>query len=209
MFGRIDHIGLAVADLESAIELHPQAYGMPLVHRETIAEQGVEAVLLDVGESHVELLKPLSDDTPVGRFLAARGPGLHHVAYQVRDVNAALGAAREAGLRLIDETPRTGIRGTQVAFLHPKTAGGVLTELVQVSGGTLSTNAVRRTALGFQGGQVLSLRLPDEVLNTLRDTLKEGRERWLEVEAADGAVLVDIGQVVYLRVESDEQRIGF
>jgi hypothetical protein len=73
----------------------------------------------------------------------------------------------------------------------------------------MSSNAVRRTALGFQGGQVLSLRLPDEVLNTLRDTLKEGRERWLEVEAADGAVLVDIGQVVYLRVESDEQRIGF
>ncbi len=131
MFGRIDHIGVAVADLESAIELHTQAYGMPLVHRETIAEQGVEAVLLDVGESHVELLKPLSDDTPVGRFLAARGPGLHHVAYQVNDVHAALGAAREAGLRLIDEGPRTGIRGTQVAFLHPKTAGGVLTELVQ------------------------------------------------------------------------------
>ena len=124
MFGRIDHIGVAVADLESAIELHTQAYGMPLVHRETIAEQGVEAVLLDVGESHVELLAPLSEDTPVGRFLAKRGPGLHHV-------QASLGAAREAGLRLIDETPRPGIRGTQVAFLHPKTAGGVLTELVQ------------------------------------------------------------------------------
>ena len=98
MFGRIDHIGVAVADLESAIELHTRAYGMPLVHRETIAEQGVEAVLLDVGESHVELLAPLSEDTPVGRFLAARGPGLHHVAYQVADVDAALRAAREAGL---------------------------------------------------------------------------------------------------------------
>ena len=131
MFGRIDHIGLAVVDLESAIELHTRAYGMPLVHRETIAEQGVEAVLLDVGESHVELLRPLSEETPVGRFLARKGPGLHHVAYQVQDVHAALGAAREAGLRLIDETPRTGIRGTQVAFLHPATAGGVLTELVQ------------------------------------------------------------------------------
>ena len=120
------------------------------------------------------------EDTPVGKFLAARGPGLHHVAYQVADVEAALGAAREAGLRLIDETPRTGIRGTQVAFLHPETAGGVLTELC---GGTLSSNAVRRTALGFQGGQVLSLRLPEEVLTSLRETLKEGRERWLEVEA--------------------------
>ena len=131
MFGRIDHMGVAVTDLEEAVDLYANVYGMPLVHRETIAEQGVEAVLLDVGESHVELLKPLSDDSPVGKFLAARGPGLHHVAYQVADVGAALQAAREAGLRLIDETPRTGIRGTQVAFLHPKTAGGVLTELVE------------------------------------------------------------------------------
>jgi methylmalonyl-CoA epimerase len=131
VFGRIDHIGVAVADLESAIELHTRAYGMPLVHRETIDEQGVEAVLLDVGESHVELLSPLSEDTPVGRFLAKKGPGLHHVAYQVEDVAAALQQARDGGLRLIDETPRTGIRGTQVAFLHPATAGGVLTELVQ------------------------------------------------------------------------------
>ena len=131
VFGRIDHIGVAVADLESAIELHTRAYGMPLVHRETIAEQGVEAVLLDVGESHVELLKPLSEESPVGRFLAKKGPGLHHVAYQVEDVAAALQQARDNGMRLIDETPRTGIRGTQVAFLHPATAGGVLTELVQ------------------------------------------------------------------------------
>ena len=97
MFGRIDHIGVAVADLESAIELHTRAYGMPLVHRETIAEQGVEAVLLDVGESHVELLKPLSEESPVGRFLAKKGPGLHHVAYQVEDVDAALQQARDNG----------------------------------------------------------------------------------------------------------------
>ena len=131
MFGRIDHIGVAVADLESAIQLHTRTYGMPLVHRETITEQGVEAVLLDVGESHVDLLSPLSEDSPVGRFLAKKGPGLHHVAYQVVDVQVALDSAREAGLRLIDETPRTGIRGSQVAFLHPATAGGVLTELVQ------------------------------------------------------------------------------
>jgi len=130
VFGRIDHIGLAVADLDAAIELHASTYGMPLVHRETVAEQGVEAALLDVGESHVELLAPLSEDTPVGRFLAARGPGLHHVAYQVDDVSTALAQLRDAGLRLIDEAPRTGIRGSQVAFLHPATAGGVLTELV-------------------------------------------------------------------------------
>jgi methylmalonyl-CoA/ethylmalonyl-CoA epimerase len=130
VFGRIDHIGIAVADLDAAIELHSGTYGMPLVHRETVVEQGVEAALLDVGESHVELLAPLADDTPVGRFLASRGPGLHHVAYAVEDVGAALRDLRAAGLRLIDEAPRTGIRGSQVAFLHPATAGGVLTELV-------------------------------------------------------------------------------
>ena len=135
MFGRIDHIGVAVADLESAIELHTRAYGMPLVHRETIAEQGVEAVLLDVGENHVELLRPLGEDTPVGRFLANRGPGLHHVAYQVADVDSTLAQLRERGLRLIDETPRTGIRGSRVAFLHPAASGGVLTEIVQPAEG--------------------------------------------------------------------------
>ena len=131
MFGRIDHIGVAVADLDAAIELHTERYGMPLVHRETIAAQGVEAALLDVGESHVELLSPLGDETPVGRFLAKNGPGLHHVAYAVDDVDAALRDLRAQGLRAIDETPRAGIRGSRIAFLHPKTAGGVLTELVQ------------------------------------------------------------------------------
>ena len=131
MFGRIDHIGLAVDDLEAAIELHTAAYGMEVVHRETVAEQGVEAVLLDVGENHVELLSPLGEDTPVGKFLAKRGPGLHHVAYQVEDIDAALEALRGQGLRLIDEQPRTGIRASRVAFLHPSASGGVLTELVE------------------------------------------------------------------------------
>jgi methylmalonyl-CoA epimerase len=131
VFGRIDHIGVAVEDLDAAIALHEGTYGMPLVHRETVAEQGVEAALLDVGESHVELLAPLSDDSPVGRFLAKRGPGLHHVAYQVEDVDATLRALREQGMRLIDEESRTGIRGSRVAFLHPAGSGGVLTELVQ------------------------------------------------------------------------------
>ena len=131
VFGRIDHIGVAVADLEAAIALHEQTYGMPLVHRETVDAQGVEAVLLDVGESHVELLRPLSDDTPVGKFLAKRGPGLHHVAYGVDDVETTLAELRRRGVRLIDETPRTGIRGSRVAFLHPAASGGVLTEIVQ------------------------------------------------------------------------------
>ena len=131
MFERIDHIGIAVADLDAAVALHEATYGMPVVHRETVADQGVEAVLLDVGENHVELLRPLGDDTPVGRFLARRGPGLHHVAYQVTDIEATLAALRARGVRLIDETPRTGIRSSRVAFLHPGASGSVLTEIVE------------------------------------------------------------------------------
>jgi methylmalonyl-CoA/ethylmalonyl-CoA epimerase len=131
VFRRIDHVGIAVADLDAAIALHEQTYGMRAAHRETLEEQGVEAVLFDVGENHVELLRPLGDDTPVGRFLAKRGPGLHHVAYQVDDIAAALAQLREDGVRMIDTVPRTGIRGSRVAFLHPSASGSVLTELVE------------------------------------------------------------------------------
>jgi methylmalonyl-CoA/ethylmalonyl-CoA epimerase len=135
MFARVDHIGIAVEDLDAAIALHEEAYGMAVAHREVVEAQGVEAVLLDVGENHVELLRPLDGETPVGRFLSKRGPGLHHVAYQVSDVQAALDTLRDRGLRLIDETPRTGICGSRVAFLHPESSGGVLTEIVQPSEG--------------------------------------------------------------------------
>ena len=135
MFARIDHIGVAVEDLDAAIALYETTFGMTLVHRETVTEQGVEAVLLDVGENHVELLAPLGPDTPVGKFLAKKGPGLHHVAYQTDDIESALRAAKEAGLRLIDETPRTGIRNSRVAFLHPGASGSVLTEIVQPAEG--------------------------------------------------------------------------
>ncbi|MCW2951521.1 MAG: methylmalonyl-CoA epimerase [Conexibacter sp.] len=131
MLGRIDHIGVAVEDLEASLQLYAEVLGMPVVHRETVAEQGVEAVLLDVGENHVELLAPLGPDTPVGRYVAKNGPGLHHVAYQVADVEATLAALAAAGTRLIDETPRNGIRGSRVAFVHPAATGGVLTEIVQ------------------------------------------------------------------------------
>ena len=131
VFGRIDHIGVAVEDLDEAIALYGERLGMPLQHRETVEEQGVEAVLLGVGDSHVELLRPLGPDTAVGKFLERSGPGLHHVAYGTDDIDSALDAVRGAGLRLIDERPRTGIRGSRVAFLHPKSTGGVLTELVE------------------------------------------------------------------------------
>ena len=135
MFNRVDHIGVAVEDLDASLELYERDYGMKLVHRETVTEQGVEAVLLDVGENHVELLAATGPDTPVGKFLAKKGPGMHHVAYQVEDIEATLAALKSAGLRLIDETPRIGIRGSRVAFLHPATAGGLLTEIVQPAEG--------------------------------------------------------------------------
>lgn len=135
MFGALDHVGVAVSDLEAAIALYEDTLGMELVHRETVTEQGVDAVLLDVGDSHVELLHPTGPDTPVGKFIAARGDGLHHVAYRVGDIEAALGRLRAAGVRLIDESPRTGIRNSRVAFLHPKSTGGVLTEIVEPAPG--------------------------------------------------------------------------
>jgi methylmalonyl-CoA epimerase len=135
MLETIDHVGVAVEDLAAAIKLYRDGLGMPLVHQETVEEQGVEAVLLDVGDCHVELLQPLGPDTAVGKFLARRGPGLHHVAYRVADVEHTLGQLSAAGMRLIDEQPRTGIRGSRVAFLHPGSTGGVLTEIVQPAGG--------------------------------------------------------------------------
>jgi methylmalonyl-CoA/ethylmalonyl-CoA epimerase len=133
MFGRIDHVGVAVANLDDAVALYSERLRMAVQHRETIAEQGVEAVLLEVGESHVELLRPLSPDTALGRFLERSGPGLHHVAYGTDDIEAALESVRAAGLRLIDEEPRPGIRRSRVAFVHPSSTGGVLTELVEAA----------------------------------------------------------------------------
>jgi len=135
MFSRIDHIGVAVEEIEPALELYRDSFDLAVAHREVVEEQGVEAVLLDVGENHVELLAPLGPDTPVGKFLAAKGPGLHHVAYQVEDIEATLAALKQAGLQLIDQQPRTGIRGSRVSFMHPRATVGVLTEIVQPAAG--------------------------------------------------------------------------
>ena len=134
MFECVDHIGVAVEDLDASIKLYSELFEMPLEHRETVSEQGVEAALLGIGDSHVELLAPLGDDTPVGRFIAKRGPGIHHAAYRCEDVAAALELCKQRGLRAIDDQPRRGIRGSLVAFLHPAGTGGVLTELVQPDG---------------------------------------------------------------------------
>jgi len=131
MFGLIDHVGVATEDLEASLALYEGSFEMSLAHRETVSEQGVEAVLLDVGESHVELLAPLGPNTPVGKFLKRKGPGLHHVAYRVEDIDATLASLKDAGVELIDAEPRTGIRRSRVAFLHPRATGGVLTEIVE------------------------------------------------------------------------------
>ena len=131
MFSRVDHIGVAVQEIEPALELYRDSFELTVAHREVVEEQGVEAVLLDVGENHVELLAPLGPDTPVGKFLARQGPGLHHVAYQVEDIEATLRTLKQAGLALIDQEPRTGIRGSRVAFMHPRATAGVLTEIVE------------------------------------------------------------------------------
>lgn len=131
MLGRIDHIGVATDDLDGAIALYEGTMGMPVAHRETVESQGVEAVLLDVGEGHVELLRPLGPDTPIGKYLERKGPGLHHVAYAVDDIDDVLGQLKDAGVELIDSEARVGIRNSRVAFLHPRSTGGVLTEIVE------------------------------------------------------------------------------
>ena len=131
MFGEIDHIGVAVEDLDEGIALYRDRLGMSEQHRETVEAFGVEAVLLEIGDAHIELLTPVSPDSAVARFLDQKGPGMHHVAYRTDDIDAALQRLRQSGIRLIDEQPRIGIRQSRVAFLHPKSTGGVLTEIVQ------------------------------------------------------------------------------
>jgi methylmalonyl-CoA epimerase len=128
--GGVHHIGIAVADLDEAIATYVQLFDAQLEGRQTVAEQGVEAASLRTGEGRLELLSALGPETPVGRFLTGRGPGLHHVAFEVDDLGAELARLRGAGITLIDETPRMGLFGLQVAFIHPESTGGVLAELV-------------------------------------------------------------------------------
>lgn len=131
MLRGIDHVGIAVRDLEEAVEHYRRTLGLEPAHRETVADQGVEEVLFGVGTSYIQLLGALGPDTPVGRFLERRGEGLHHVGYRVDDIPAALSALAEQSVPLVDEVPRPGSRGTTVAFVHPRGFGGVLVELVQ------------------------------------------------------------------------------
>lgn len=127
----IDHVGIAVEDLETSVAHYRRVLGLEPVHRERVEDQGVEEVLFAAGSSYIQLLGALGPDTPVGMYLAKRGPGIHHIAYRVDDIAAALEDLRTQGVRLIDETPRPGSRNTTIAFVHPKAMGGVLVELVQ------------------------------------------------------------------------------
>lgn len=133
MLQAIDHVGIAVADLDAAVERYRRAFGVEPVHREIVQDQGVEEVLFPVGGGYVQLVAALGPDTPVGRFLERRGEGLHHVGYRVADLQASLAHLKEIGVPLADEDPRPGSRGTTVAFVHPKGLGGVLVELVQAT----------------------------------------------------------------------------
>ena len=128
---KVDHIGIATSKLDDALALWRDALGLQLDVTEEVTEQGVRVAMLPVGESHIELLEPLSQSSPVGKFLEKRGPGIHHIAVSVPDIRLALAQLKEKGTRLIDETPRVGARGCLVAFVHPSSANGVLLELVQ------------------------------------------------------------------------------
>jgi methylmalonyl-CoA/ethylmalonyl-CoA epimerase len=127
----VDHIGIATHQLDEALALWRDALGLQVESTEEVTEQGVRIAMLPVGETHIELLEPLSEASPVGKFLAKRGPGIHHIAIRVTDIRASLASLKEKGTRLIDETPRTGAGGCLVAFVHPASANGVLLELVQ------------------------------------------------------------------------------
>jgi len=131
VFDRVDHVGIAVRDLDTAIAFYSSAFGAELAHRETVEPQGVEEAMFRVGESWIQLLRPLGPDTPVGKYIEKRGEGVHHVGYGVSDLKAVLEHLKAAGLQLIDAQPRPGSRGTMVAFVHPRSVGGVLVELVQ------------------------------------------------------------------------------
>ncbi len=220
VFDRIDHVGVAVEQIEPALELWRDGFKLDVAHREVVREQGVEAVLLDVGENHIELLAPLGPDTPVGKFLAKRGPGLHHVAYQVPDIDAALaelgaggdGADRQGppprhrrharrlpgaeGHRTgADRDRRTGPRQRRQPARRSRRRGGPLMP------------ASIRVSVGFQGGQTLALRVSDVQLQELHGSLGAGG--WHELQSEDGPVRLDLAQVVYVRAESDDQRVGF
>lgn len=133
MLQKINHIGIAVQSLDATLPFYRDALGMTFKGEEEVAEQKVKVVMLQVGESKIELLEPTSPDSPIAKFLEKNGPGIHHIAYEVEDIEAAIAHMQQQGARMIDEVPRNGAHGTRIAFVHPKSSNGVLTELCQSS----------------------------------------------------------------------------
>jgi methylmalonyl-CoA/ethylmalonyl-CoA epimerase len=131
MFERINHIGVAVTDIEPALIKYNEQFGVELLHRELLDNASIDAALVAAGSDRLELVAPLVADTPLGRFIAKRGPGMHHIAYEVEDIDAVLATLRERAVTLIDKVARPGIHGTRVAFVHPSSCFGVLTEIVE------------------------------------------------------------------------------
>ena len=202
VFGRIDHIGVAVEDLDEAIALYEQSFAMELVHRETVESQGVEAVLLDVGDGHVELLKPLGPETAVGKFVAAKGTGLHHVAYAVEDIDATLPRRHPPDRR---RAPGRHPRQPHRLPSPPLHRRGPDRDR-RTSGRTLMAEA-QRVEIGFEGGQVVSTRLAEADLKDLRAQLEKGG--WHDLHTEDGVISLYVPKVAFLRIDSAAHRVGF
>ena len=207
VFGRIDHIGVAVEDLDAAIALYEKSFEMELVHRETVESQGVEAVLLDVGEGHVELLRA-ARPRHRGRQIPRQATARACTTSPTRSTTSTptLPRLAAAGIELIDSEPRVGIRDSRVAFLHPRSTGGVLTEIVEPARRALMAEA-QRVEIGFEGGQVIPARLAEDDLKDLRKQLEKGG--WHDLHTEDGVISLYLGKVAFLRVASNDHRVGF
>jgi len=194
----VHHVGLAVENLDGALNTYERFFGARLEQRSRVEAQGVEAASIRVGESRLELLGPLGEDTPVGRFLAKRGPGMHHVAYEVEDIRAALAHLAEAGAELIDETPRHGMFGLEVAFVHPESVHGVLSEVVAVE-------------LGFVGGQIVGSFVEAHSADELESALAStgAGKPVVALETEDGPLHVVVAQVAYYKRIVRAGRVGF
>ena len=208
MFGRIDHIGVAVEDIDAALELYEGAFAMPLAHRETVEEQGVEAVLLDVGDGHVELLRPLGPETAVGKFLERKGPGLHHVAYAVDDIDATLREARRRRPRA-DRQRAAGRHPREPRRLPAPAQHRRRADRDRRTRGrsALMAQDMQKVEIGFEGGQVVAVRLSDGRAQGPAQAGGEGRLARRQDRGRASSLY--LGKVAFLRIDSGDHRVGF
>ncbi len=189
--GGLHHVAMAVADLERAVDVYTRLFGAEVELRGRIEDQGVDAVYLLVGEGRVELVSPLAPDTPVGRFLERRGPGMHHVAFEVDDLGAAIAALEREGADVIDRQPRPGLAGHDVSFVHPDSVEGVLLEIA------------------FAGGQTIGPLVAPAAADELASALAGTGDGAFELEAEDGRYVIPLRGVLYLKRFSRDSQIGF